>query len=260
MHRAADILYTSWEQIPVRRLQNIIKVLPLVDWNKQDDWMNVFCKNLILKNIFRDTRTYRQTTAEQRVDLIAYETGFIRQLTHRFLIPLIHLQDQTFRAPKEACTDLTIERFSEADTRLSRYFISTKEQYLHDFLACLYLSDAPFDADTMTKNGQILSKIPYYQQISIVRSFLGSRQLIEKRFRHLFTQANSQPPTANRQPPTANSQQPKVQDTAPFWEVLIHELANTPAYQGMHRARQANAWEAMAYLDYEIKKNKKNAK
>lgn len=252
--KASDILYTSWEQIPVPRLKNIIKVLPLIDWEERDDWMNVFCKNLILKNIFRDTRLYKSTTAEQRVDLIAYETGFIRKLTHKFLIPVFHKDGKAFRSPKDACTDLTIERFSEADTRLTRYFISSKPSYLHDFLACLYLADTVFNADIMAENGQILSKIPYYQQISIVRSFLGSRQVIEKRFKNLF----EQPKSIERQPKDAPKH--KVQDTAPFWEALIHELANTPAFQGIANARNANAWEALAYLDYEIKKARKNTK
>lgn len=239
----SHILYQSWEELPMRRLTYLLKLLPLIDWKNRDDWMNIFCKNMALKTIFKDKKLYLRTTAEQRVDLIEYETKWLQNPTHRFLVPALF----GIHAPKDGLTDLSIERLAEADIRLTRYLISKRESYLHTFIACLYYPDQDFEEEIMQEIGQKMSKVQDWQKVSIVRSYMGSRMKLTAKLKHLFpTQAAS----------TKKSME-KIKDVAPLWESLIHELANTHAYMGMNTAKKANAWEALTYMDSELRKLKK---
>ena len=244
--KAADILYQRWEDLPFQRLSFLLKLIPLIDWDKKEDWMNTFCKNLALKNIFKEKKLYRITTAEQRVDLINHEMKWLREITHKFLIPSLY----SLKAPKDGLTDITIERLAEADTRISRYLISGRESYMHTFLACLYQDDEPFSEENMLESAKKLAKVEPWKKISIIRSYMGSRMRMNEKLKELF------PPGSTSTKKTL----PSVKDSGPLWESLIHELANTPAYRGMETAKKANAWEALTYMDREIKKIKKTTK
>lgn len=248
--KAADIMYQAWEEIPLHKLKLILQLLPQIDWDRQDDWMNTYCKNMVLKNVFRDYKLSCKLTPEQRVDLFTYELDWLRNPTHRFLIPKVKIQGANLLAPADGLTNLSVEELAEADTRLSRYLISNKPHYLHSFLACLYM-DAhgdEFSEHAIEYKSLLFEEIPDYQKISIIRSYLGSRMVIMRLCDTLFPSSSPQEPksTVPRKP----------QDLGPMWDELIYDLANTKGYPGMKLAREANAIEALQYLNREIRISK----
>lgn len=259
-YKAKDIFYTDWEEIPLSRVKLLIQFLPFVRWDVYDNWANTYIKNIILKKIVRIQRLkdgtrpidiYKKLTAEQKVDLIAHQLEFMKALSPRFLVPLFTLKGKTFHAPKAALTDITIERLAEADTRLSRYMMSEKKTYLHAFVACIYSDGSDFNDDILTANAALMEGLQEVEIVSIIRSYLGSREMIVKNFEEIF------PSNVSDKPKKENAKIPRIQDTGPMWESLIQELANTPGFQGMATAKKANAWEALSYLNRELKKNRK---
>ena len=249
--RVGDILYQKWEQIPLKHLAVILQLLPFVNWEQHDDWMNTYCKNIILKYLFKDRKLYKKTTAAQRVDIFTYELDWLRNPTHRFLIPTVKVKGTVFHAPEDGLSNLTIDHLSEADTRLSRYMISTQAKYLDSFLACLYsVENEIFNQKVINEKALLLGTIPDFQKISILSSYLGSRQVITRLCPDLFPEPERKKDDKKRKPI-------KPVDLGPMWNELIFELANTKGYPGVALARQANAYEALQYLNREIKNARK---
>lgn len=249
-YKVGDILYQKWELIPLKRLVVILQLLPFVDWEVHDDGMNTYCKNIILKYLFKDLKLYKKTTAAQRVDLFTQELDFLRNPTHRFLIPTIKVRGTIFHAPEDGLANLSIERLSEADTRLSRYMISHQVKYLNSFLACLYtVGNELLTHKLIEDKAHLLATIADYQKISVISSYLGSRQVITRLCPDLFPEPDRKQETKKRSI--------KPVDLGPMWDELIFELGNTKGYPGVAQARQANAYEALQYLNREIRNAKK---
>jgi len=253
--RASDILYTSWEQIPIRKMKLILQFLPLIRWNVADHWGNSYLKNILLKQLFKSKSNYLKTTPEQRVDLYTHELDWIQEITHQFLIPSVTVNKVEYFAPKDGLTDLGLAKLAEADTRLSRYLLSQRAEYLNTFLACLYSDGSTFTEDNLKINAVQLAKIEEYQKVSIIRSYFGSRMLLMKSCDNLFPEA----PVIAREEKKSPKNEPKAlaTDTGPMWDALIYDLAALPGFPGVANAKAANAWEALNYLDHEIKKNLK---
>jgi hypothetical protein len=255
--KARDILYHRWEDIPFKRLRVVLQLLPVIDWDIHDEGMNTYCKNILLKYLFVDFKLYRKTTPAQRVDLFTHELEWLHNPSPKFLLPEISIKGFNFYAPMDGLTDLRIEELAEADTRLSRYLISNDTRYLHTFLACLYTEGQgdSFTEETIQHKGDILSGIEDYQKISIIRSYMGSRLMIMKLCPDLF-------PTGGDKPKIGM----KPQDLGPMWDNLIFDLANTKGYPGVRQAKEAQAIEALQYLNREVvqaresqQKHRKNA-
>lgn len=255
MIKASDILFTTWEDIPLRKLKIILQLLPAIRWDVHGNESNTYLKNFLLKQLFRQRKVYLQTTPEQRVDLYTYELEWLKDLSPKFLFPEIKLDGITLYAPKDGITDLSLEELAEADTRLSRYILSERSEYLNTFLACLYYDGSEWSEDRLKTNGQILAKLPEYQKVSIIRSFVGSREMLTKSCPDLFP--TSQKDEEAEEKKKKNQKPFKVTDTGPLWDALIYDLASTPGYPGVTTAKKANAWEALTYLNHEIRKNLK---
>lgn len=251
MLKASDILFTTWEEIPLRKLPIILQILPLIRWDIHNHWGNTYLKNFLLKQLFRSRKVYLKTTPEQRVDLYTLELDWMRELSPKFHFPKLIIEGHTFTAPKEGMTDLRLEVLAEADTRLSRYLISERSEYLHAFVAAVYSAGQPWDPDTLTANAKILSKIEDWKKVSIIRSFVGAREVLTKSLPDLFP--SSSVPEENDK----KTKKIRAQDTGPLWDALIYDLAGTAGFPGVETAKKANAWEALSYLNHEIKKTRK---
>jgi len=251
--KVSDLLYISWKEIPLRKMKLILQILPLIKWEAEDGeqntWGNTYLKNFLLKQLFKKRSLYLRTSPEQRVDLYSQELDWIQKPTHKFLTPSIVLSKIEFFAPKDGLTDLSVEQLAEADTRLSRFMISQRTDYLHSFLACLYSDGSEFNEENILINAAILAKMPEFEQVAIIRSYFGSRQLLTASCPDLFP---SHPENTEKN----KSKKPSftVQDTGPMWNSLIYELSATPGFPGVATAKAANAWEALQYLNHEIKK------
>ncbi|WP_373399681.1 hypothetical protein V8V91_08490 [Algoriphagus halophilus] len=53
MLKVSDILYTSWEEIPFRKLKVILQILPLIRWDNHTSASNTYAKNFLLKQLFK---------------------------------------------------------------------------------------------------------------------------------------------------------------------------------------------------------------
>jgi hypothetical protein len=252
MLQAKDILFTSWEEIPLRKLPIILQLLPLIRWDIHTHWGNTYLKNFLLKQLFRSRKIYLKTTPEQRVDLYTHELEWMRELSPKFHLPKLSIDGHTFTAPRDGMTDLRLEVLAEADTRLSRYMISERSEYLHAFIAAVYSSGQAWDPDTLTTNAAILGKIEEWKKVSIIRSFVGAREVLTKSLPDLFPEQSR--PSEDKE---KKSKKIKAQDTGPLWDALIYDLAGTAGFPGVETAKRANAWEALSYLNHEIKKARK---
>ena len=253
MLKASDILFTSWEEIPLRKLNLILQLLPVIRWDVYDHWGNTYLKNFLLKQLFRQRKVYLKTTPEQRVDLYTVELDWLKELSPKFPLRELKANGRIFTAPKDGLTDLSIEQLSEADTRLSRYLISERSEYLHTFLACLYSDGSAFNEENIKTNAEHLAKLEEWQKVSIIRSFVGSRDLLTKACPELFPVHRRDAEDAEEKG-KKNKKAFKAEDTGPLWDALIYDLASTPGYPGVQTAKKANAWEALSYLNHEIKK------
>jgi hypothetical protein len=249
--KATDILYQTWEEIPLNKLRVILQVLPFVQWSVNDDPANTYVKNFILRHCFKSLKTYKLTTAEQRVDLFTHELRFLRAPSCYFPLRSYRMEGKVFRAPTKGMSDITIERLAQADTSLSRYIITERSNYIGEFIAALYheLGTEYGNQEEFEANAKILYKIPDHEKAAIIRAYLGSRKLLMKQCPYIFPE-----PKTRRENKSDEIKKPKAQDTGPMWQTLIFELANTSAYPGMELAKKANAWEALQYFDREMEK------
>jgi hypothetical protein len=260
MLKASDILYTSWEDIPLRKVKVILQVLPLIKWDQHRSESNTYLKNFLLKQLFRSKKIYLQTTAEQRVDLFTYDITWVKEFGTTFPIKAYNIGGTMYHAPETQLTDLSVERLMEADIALFRFIRSEKTSYLDHFLAMLYTSKG-FDSAqpdrrvTLSVSTENLSKqIPTHESIAIIRSFIGSFDLLRKQCRTLFPVIASDE-GAKQSPKTAKDRSsPRSEDPARAWQRLLFEIANTPGYPGMEAAKNALAWEALPYMNHEQEK------
>jgi len=244
MLRAKEILYTSWEDIPLQKIKLILQLLPLIRWEVHHSASNTYLKNFLLKQLFRSRKLYLQTTPEQRVDLFTHEITWIKEFSTTFPIPTYRFEGITFYAPEPLLADITVEQLMEADIALFRYLKSERHSYLIHFLSQLYTHDQNPDRRGAADPAEVLKNIPDPEKIAIIRSYLGSFDQLRKRCSNLF-------PT-NLHPKKGESVRPP--DPAKSWQNLLFEMANTPGYPGMEAAKNALAWEALPYMDHEQEK------
>lgn len=260
MLKASDILYTSWEDIPLRKVKVILQVLPLIKWDLHRSESNTYLKNFLLKQLFRSKKIYLKTTPEQRVDLFTYEITWIKEFGTVFPIKAYNIGGTIYHAPETQLTDITVERLMEADIALYRFIRSEKTSYLDHFLSMLYTTKGfdfaqPDSRVTLSGVEGLSKQIPTHESIAIIRSFMGSFDLLRKQCPTLFPAPPAPPESGEKgSSPQGEAGRGKSQDPARSWQRLLFELANTPGYPGMEAAKNALAWEALPYMNHEQEK------
>lgn len=242
MLTASSILYTSYDEIPLRKLRLILQLLPVIRWEVYGNGANTYLKNLVLKHLFRSRKIYLKTTPEQRVDLFTHELHWLREQSTTFPIRTYSLAGMLFHAPDALMASITVERLMEADIALYRYLKSERSHYLHHFIAQLYLPATPAPVDTA-----LFAKLPDHEVIAIIRAYLGCFDALRKRCKMIFPDEDTPDPKSAPKPA-------KAKDPALSWQTLLFELANTPGFPGMQSAKSALAWEALPYMDHEQQK------
>lgn len=257
MLQAKDLLYSEWDSIPLKKLKLILQVLPLIRWDVHTSASNTYLKNFLLKQLFKSRKIFLLTTPEQRVDLFTHETAWIQEFSTVFPIKAFNLSGHLFQAPQTSLSDISVERLMEADIALYRFVRSDRAQYLGHFLAMLYtVKGEPLTDETIDRNTTLLQKIPSHEAVSIIRSFIGSFQLLRKQCPTLFPVIairHGGEQSVDQQTATPRSSS-RGDDPAQSWQKLLFELANTPGYPGMESAKKALAWEALPYMDHEQSK------
>lgn len=255
MLKASDILYTSWEEIPLHKVRLILQILPVIRWEVHHHWGNTYLKNFLLKQLFKSRKIYLKTTAEQRVDLFTHEIGWIQDFSTTFPIPSYKLKGKTFLAPAQMLADISVERLMEADIALFRYIHSEKKSYLGHFLAMLYiLPGVDLSDEVLSENAELLLQIDEKEKIAIIRSYLGSFEALRKECQTLFPSEDNPSSRGRDDRGDLKRESRKPKDPAPNWKKLLFELANTPGYPGMESAKSAPAWEALPYMNHEQEK------
>jgi len=253
MLKTSDILFTSWESIPLKKLKLILQVLPLIRWDVHNSASNTYLKNFLLKQLFKSRKIFLLTTPEQRVDLFTHETAWIQEFSTVFPIKTINLSGHLFQAPQSSLSDISVERLMEADIALFRFVRSDRANYLGHFLSMLYtVKGESLTDETIDRNTALLQKLPSHESVSIIRSFIGSFQLLRKQCPTLFPPPPAPPKGGESVPsPSGEAGRGGSTDPAISWQKLLFELANTPGYPGMESAKKALAWEALPYMNHE---------
>jgi len=259
-YRAAELLYSSWDEIPLRKLKLILQLLTLIRWDIKNQWQNTYLKNLVLKQLFRKVSIFKLTTPEQRVDLFTHEIEWIKEFPITFPIKTYQLGGKTFHAPADTLSDITMDQLIESDISLFRYLRSEKSIYIGHFLAMIFTVKGEVLTDEiLDQNSAILRKMPEAEIAAAIRSFIGGYNALRKSCPELF------PPTPDplkgdknisNSPPQGGAGGGRV-DPSKSWQSLLFELANTPGYPGMESAKKALAWEALPYFNHEQAKLRK---
>ena len=147
----------------------------------------------------------------------------------------IKIKGQAFFGPENALTNFTFEQFAYySENALIR--IKDKPEYFIDYLiSCLYTTTKnKFDPEAIEQNTQKLKLIKPELKNAILFFYIGSRNLIMKKFPKVFPKSKE------------GEQKPKQQD-----EFEFHKLVNSMNSNDMTKnpaIRQSNLYEALLYL------------
>jgi hypothetical protein len=244
----ADILYQSFSELPKSKRYRVMILLPFLD--------DPVAKVMLVRQLCRDRKAYRilfghPNAAEIIHDLFDKSLRWLQDKPTGFTFPFFSWGGYRFDLPDDRFSDTTFGTLVELDSLFTRYLRSQKESIMDAFLKELYTviktGPAPID--------QVLADIPYPYRLDAFRMYAVVREKIFTKFPHLFSGSPSRSlsevegkGTSKKTPKTPLNFK-KIQDSTPLWHSVLFSLAETPAYQGMKTAKEANMWEALTYLD-----------
>lgn len=214
-------------------------------------------KLMILRIIARSRKDYitiqtLPNSAEMVWELFEYSLKWITAKPIDFTFGRVHAQGWIFSPPDAHFSKLTFGILVEIDSAFTRYLRTNKEELIFELVSNIYKTEKPGEGDRM----KAISQITYPYQLDVFRMYMMLREKMFQSFTHLFPQ----PKTLSKKPDTKPVSLEKIPDSTDMWHSLLFSLAETPAYQGMSTAKNANMWEALTYLDekaFQAKKSKK---
>lgn len=235
----ADIFFCSWEELTSRRRHHLMMLLPFLD--------DPFARLLALREICKTRDIYRQisragNSAELIVDLFHRGFKWLTAPPKSFSFATVQSRGWVFTAPDAHFELITFGQLVEMDSAFTRYLRSAREPEFDNLLSSLY---------TVTSSGskhskaQAIAAIPYPYRIDAFRVYSAVREKVFTSFKHLFPKVK----TVSEKKADKPIDFRKVQDSTPMWHSILFSLAESGAYPGMDKAKSANMWEALTYLD-----------
>jgi hypothetical protein len=244
---SSTLLHSSWSALSPRRRMRLMILLPFLD--------DPYAKLLALREVCKSKENYLTiqripNSPEVIVDLFRHDLQWISQKPTDFTFKLIHSKGWTFSAPDARFSDFTMEELVEMEIRFNEYLRLQRESALDKLMDVIYTPQAE---SSKTDRLTAISALPYPYRLDAFRMFAVIHEKIHTSFKHLFPNTKVLSEKDKSKPIDFR----KIPKTSDWWTSLLFSLAETPAFQGMETAKEANMWEALTYLDekaFEAKK------
>lgn len=233
--RISDLFHVGYETLSPEQFLQLTQLKAIRD-AEQSTENRAFVSFSMLRSICKNLKLFKLLTRSQIRDCFEV-LSFLEDPFPDFIIKTFHHSGQSYINPGAKLENATFYQIVESDAAFTRYMISENAGDLDKFCTQLY---RPVDgADEK-------SSLPDLHKQVIFMNYAACRQHFTSLCPNLF-------------PPADNSEDPEEKKepvfTGPMWLDLLYALADTPAFQGIEQAKNANFYEALLYLDKKAKEN-----
>jgi len=268
-YKLTELFKTSWQELSqaqFARMLELSEMLPHLVLGSQEYGLLIIN---VLRTLRKNKRAVAKFTIEQAVDCFnaikffrRNEKGF-EEPWHFFPVPDFKISRVNFRRPALVdgmpCYYLTFEQFVYADSIFSSFcalnYLYDKEaskelehemnDTVHAMVAVLY-AGVFFHPGLIGRNAKLVSlKLSPQQCAIITHTYANVRNYITNRCPNLFGKSAETPAPEGVSPGEA----PPPVETGKMWQNLLYDLAETEAFKGLDKARNARLYDALDFLE-----------
>lgn len=244
MKQVSDIFYTSWDQLTPQQAIQVILLKQKLDQLEKSEYYEQMgqVRYVLLTLLCKKDKVMKKLNELQLNDIAEDLNLFWMQPFYFFHIQGIKAKDFTYYSPGEKMHDLTFFHLVYADAYFTRYLISEDKHILDQMIAVLYHPNTEGDRwELNLKNIEPMAKdigevLHPHEKLLIMTSYGHIRNFLIQRCPTLI-------------PPDPDGESAEVQYTGESWRDIMYDLSETPAYQGMEKAKNAPLIEALDYLE-----------
>lgn len=236
--RVGDLFHTSYESLAPEQFLQLIQLKDIRDKEERPEH-RAFVSTSMLRVVCKNLKRFPDIRQDQLIDCFDI-LNFIDEPYTGFIVKSFRHAGKVYAAPARNLDDATFYQVVESDAEFTRYLVTQEEKDLDKFCLKLY---RPVD-DPGSPAGELDSVAAH----TIFYNYAACRNHFTGIAENLF-------------PPPDNDTDKKETDrnnifTGPMWLDLLYSLADTPAFQGIDKAKTANFYEALLYLDKRAKDNR----
>lgn len=227
--KITTLFHTTWQTLTPGQFVQIIQlqgILALAERSRSEK--RAFVQTSMLYALCKNLKAFKKLTAAQIIDCFE-ALDFLKEPCLTFLVP---------GGPEDKLYNLTLEQVAEADAEFSKYMVTKEPQYMESF--CRKLYGPCRDARPCVSADRSFTDI---EQLTILHNYAACRQYFTDRCPNLFPKSGEETHGSASQPVY----------TGEMWRDLLYDLADTPAFEGLENAKNANFYEALDYLEKKAK-------
>lgn len=195
---------------------------------------------LITRLLIRNKQVYASLTAEQIRD-ITEDMKWLNDKWYDFHVTWIDVGSTRLKAPGERGHTWTFWQWCKADAEYSKVVVMTYnkqkgiERAVDRLVAIIYTPDGGFDEDNIEPYAKMLPKrLEKDLKYLIFHTFANIREYVMDRCPNLL------PRGSEKAEPTYTGQ---------MWQDVLFDLADSQAFGGIDRAKNAPMYQALDYLE-----------
>lgn len=238
-YTVGQLFHTGWTDLSPAQFIQLVQLREILVKTNGRSSHAAFVKTHMLQVLCKKLHLFSKITIEQMFDLFPI-LEFIEKPGIFYVIDNLYLDGLTYRAPKPKLEGMSLWQLIEADAAFSKFLITQDAVDGIMFVKKLY---TPFSGRSRNRLHPSIA-VP-----AIALNYSANRQWMTETCTELFPPADDD----TVETPSGSS---LSQFTGPLWMSLLFNLADTPAFQGMERAKLAPAMEALLYLNQRARENK----
>jgi hypothetical protein len=261
-HSIRDLFFFSWKELSVKEMANAIIAKQYLDQVKdREDHTWGHYAILLLRSLRKNKALVSKIDVAQAVDCV---NNILEQVSDPgnpqyyisepwYFFPPV--TGEFFEAPAERMMNRSFNQLVYADALFTKYLVQEyadrrahpsqdpspmAEAYLDDLIAVLYTPADRFDERNIEQDAKLL-RLTDPQKIVILNTYANVKAyLVRHRCPNLFDQNDDEKETPVITEPTYSGE---------MWQSLLFDLSETPAFPGLEKAKSANMYDALDYLE-----------
>jgi hypothetical protein len=268
-YSVTDLFHFSWKDLSTEQMAKLIMLKQKREYCLRDNdhqsaghW-----SIMILRELRKNKSAVADLNVAQAVDCInnILSVKSTREPKYYlsepwFFFPAV--SNPLFPAPDDLMSNLCFHQLVYADSLFSKYLITDyhdrrafpsqdpselAEAYLLDLFAVLYTPAEIFDESKIEERAALLKKVlKEHDKLVIFHTYANIKQYItQQRCPVLFNYTEPDP----EEPAQEQPEDVEPPYTGQMWQNLLYDLAETPAFPGLDKAKNAKVLTALDYLE-----------
>lgn len=252
--KVSELFITSWEELSTRKFIALLPYLHAINKRMVPESVS------LLSILEKKRRTLEKMTSLQIVDIFRDVVSFLRKPLLEFKLKSFRIGFTYYYAPSIRMSTSSFAEFMMMDTNLSRYMITSKDEYLLKIISSLY---RPKSKKSKKERKDIRDdfKDYYYNQFEkfknlsegkkmcILKTAIDIRVKLMDDFPNLFPRTEEQ----EEQEFTPSN----IKDSGPMWSNIRFDVAGTPQIPGIENVDTTNMYTILSLLEKMQIDNKK---